>query len=205
MTCLLQLTAFSPVVGMWSLDAPVQSVFNSSKGVFSWLATGLSDLGPANPPRVLMIQRSFPLDRPAQLVAFQVESGQAEQLAAIELPGAKGDLDLEPSAAALSRRIKSLWNQLTSLGTYSEVLVLEPGLVRSRLALSPAPAIVLSLPKMAIPSDQWLQPLSTTWPVEPQWLEWLDLYGLDHGRAVTANSKPSDWSSTLRFASPQVC
>jgi hypothetical protein len=152
-----------------------------------------------------MIQRSFPLDRPAQLLAFQVERGQAEQLAALALPGANFDLDLEPSAAGLSVRIETIWNQLTSRGIYSEVLVLEPGLVRSRLELSPAPAIVLSLPKMAIPSDQWLQPLSTTWPVEPQWLEWLGLYGLDHGLAVTANSKPSDWSSTLRFSIPQVC
>jgi hypothetical protein len=152
-----------------------------------------------------MIQRSFPLDGPAELVAFQVESGQAEQLAALALPVAKGGLEEEPSASGLSRLIETIWNQLTSRGIYSEVLVLEPGLVRSRLELSPAPAIVLSLPKMAIPSDQWLQPLSTTWPVEPQWLEWLGLYGLDHGLAVTANSKPSDWSSTLRFSIPQVC
>ena len=152
-----------------------------------------------------MIQRSFPMDRPAELVAFQVDSGRAELLAALPLPAAKGALEAEPAASGFSRRIETIWNQLSRRGICSEVLVLEPGLVRSRLELSPAPAIVLSLPKMAIPSDQWLQPLPTTWPVEPQWLDWLGLYGLDHGRAVTAKSKPSDWSSTLRFAIPQVC
>ena len=82
--------------------------------------------------------------------------------------------------------------------------VLEPVLVRCRLELTPAPAIVLSLPKMALPRDQLLQPVSLTWPIEQQWLEWLGLYGLDHRLAATATAKPSDWSSTLRFATPQV-
>ena len=93
-----------------------------------------------------------------------------------------------------------MWTQLTCRGTYSEVLVLEPGLIRSSLELSPAPAMVLSLPKLAIPSDQRLQPSSSTWQVEPQWLEWLGHYALNQSLAATATSKPSDWSSTLRLA-----
>ena len=147
-----------------------------------------------------MIQRSFPMDRPAELVALQVERGQAEQLAAVELSDATGRLEADPAAPCLSRQIKTMWTQLTCRSTYSEVLVLEPGLIRSSLELSPAPAMVLSLPKLAIPSDQGLQPSSSTWQVEPQWLEWLGHYGLNQSLAATATSAPSDWSSTLRLA-----
>ena len=107
-----------------------------------------------------------------------LESGQVEQLAALELPFANGGPEAEPSASGLSRQIETIWSQLSSRGAYSEVLVLQPGLVRGRLDLSPAPAIVLSLPRMAMPSDQRLHPVSTPWPVEPQWLEWLGAYGL---------------------------
>ena len=152
-----------------------------------------------------MIQRSFPMDRPAELVALQVERGQAEQLAAVELSDATGRLEADPAAPCLSRQIKTMWTQLTCRSTYSEVLVLEPGLIHASLELSPAPAMVLSLPKLAIPSDQRLQPSSSTWQVEPQWLEWLGHYGLNQSLAATATSKPSDWSSTLRLATPQVC
>ena len=145
---------------------------------------------------MLVIQRSFPLDGPAELVALQLESGQAELLAALDLPFANGGPEAEPSASGLSRQIETICNQLSSSGVYSEVLVLQPGLVRGRLDLSPAPAIVLSLPRMAMPSDQRLHPVSTPWPVEPQWLEWLGAYGLHQRLAATATCEPSDWSST---------
>ena len=133
-----------------------------------------------------------------------LESGQVEQLAALELPFANGGPEAEPSASGLSRQNETMWSPLSSRGAYSEVLVLQPGLVRGRLDLSPAPApaIVLSLPRMAMPSDQRLHPVSTPWPVEPQWLEWLGAYGLYQRLAATATCEPSDWSST---PIPEVC
>ena len=177
---------------------------NCGQRVFGWLAAFPNDLDPArsNPPRVLMIQRCVPLDRPSELVAFQVETGQAEQLAALELPIAD-DLEPESFAGVLSSKIETIWNQLISTGNYSDVLLLEAGLARFRLELSPAPAIVLSLPKMAVPRDQGLHSVPTTWPIESQWLEWLGLYASVSPLAANAPSKASAWSSSLHVPTPR--
>ena len=127
-----------------------------------------------------MIQRSYLPDGATGIVAIRVEKGQAEQLAALPLPAAKGALEGELAATGLSRLIETIWNQVSSRGFILEVLVLEPGLVRGRLELRPAPEFVLSLPRMAMPSDQGLQTDSTTWLIAQEWREWLAHYRLDN-------------------------